>query len=227
MVAIDQQARFRRAYRTIDLLSRPFARYCAMDLPTETALAFEGPCIVASNHRSLFDALAAIQVLGSFGQTGRVVSAAWLWQNRILGRLLDHIGAIPLHSGRAGLESVDVAVAALAAGDNLVITPEGRVVPPAERTDGVGVGHKFLSRVAHRAGVPVVPAALVGTDDLWPLDRRFPRLRPWRRQLILAAFAPPLHFATAAHRRNVDDTLMQISALIRELESGPVAGGER
>lgn len=224
MVASDQQARFRRAHRTIDLLSRPFARYAGLDLPAETREAFGGPYIVASNHRSLFDALAAIWVLGSLGQTGRVVSAAWLWENRTLGRLLDLIGAIPLYQGRAGLDSVEMAVAALEAGENLIITPEGRVVPPGDRVDGVGEGHKFLSRVAHRADASVVPAALVGTDDLWPLDRRIPRLRPWRRQLIQFGFAPPLRFSSAAHRQNVDDTLAAISLLIRELEGDSLAG---
>ncbi len=217
-MATDHQTRFRRAYRTIDWLGRPFVRYSGPDLPPETVAAFERPCMVASNHRSLFDALAAIRILGSLGQSGRVLSAARLWENRTVGRLLDQIGAIPLHPGRGGLDTIDVAVAALAAGDKLVVTPEGRVVPPGERPEGVASGHKVVSRIARRADVPIVPAALIGTDTLWPLERRGPRLRPWRRPLVQFAFGPPVEFTTDAHRENVDQTLAEIARLIRSIE---------
>ena len=218
-VVSDQQTRFRRAYRTIDLGSRPFVRYSGRALPPETRVAFNGPCIVASNHRSLFDALAAIWVMGSLGQSGRVVSAAWLWQNRALGRLLDQIGAIPLHPGKGGLETIDAAVEVLATGEKLIVTPEGRVVPPGERIDGVGEGHKFLSRMARGAGVPVVPAALVGTDDVWPLTSKMPRLHPWRRPLVRYGFASPITFGTDDHRRNVEETLMAVAEVVRDLEA--------
>jgi 1-acyl-sn-glycerol-3-phosphate acyltransferase len=216
---IDQSIRFRRAFRTIDLATRPFVRYSGFELPPETLDAFRGPCIVAANHRSLFDALAAIRVLGSLGQSARVASAAWLWENRVLGRLLNQIGAIPVHPGSGGLATVEVAVAALERGDTLVMTPEGRVVPRADRPTGVGGGHKILSRIARRADVPVIPAALVGTDEVWPLDRRTPRLRPWRRPLVQYGFGPPVRFDSDAHRRNVDDTLAAIAALTHLLES--------
>jgi len=218
-VPIDQSIRFRRAFRTIDLTTRLFVRYSGLEVPPETLDAFQGPCIVAANHRSLFDALAAIRVLGSLGQSARVASAAWLWENRALGRLLNQIGAIPVHPGRGGLATVEVAVAALEGGDTLVMTPEGRVVPRADRPTGVGGGHKILSRIACSADVPVIPAALVGTDELWPLERRTPRLRPWHRPLVQYAFGPPIRFDSDAHRRNVDEALEAIAALTRRLES--------
>lgn len=224
-MSIDQSIRFRRAFRTIDLATRPFVRYSGLDVPPETLEAFRRPCIVAANHRSLFDALAAIQVLGSLGQSGRVASAAWLWESRALGRLLDYVGAIPVHPGRAGLDTVEVALAALDGGDTLVMTPEGRVVPRVDRPTGVGEGHKILSRIACRAGVAVIPAALVGTDEVWPLERRTPRLTPWHRPLVKYAFGPPLHFDNDAHRRNVEQTLEAIAALTRLLETAPVLAG--
>jgi 1-acyl-sn-glycerol-3-phosphate acyltransferase len=219
---IDQSIRFRRAFRTIDLATRPFVRYTGLELPPETFEALHGPCLIAANHRSLFDALAAIRVLGALGQSARVASAAWLWENRALGRLLDQIGAIPIHPGRGGLVTLEATVAALERGDSVVITPEGRVVPRADRPKGVGEGHKMLSRIARRADVPVIPAALVGTDEVWPLERRTPRLRPWRRPLVQYAFGPPLRFDSDAHRGNVDATLDAIAALTRLLEPEPL-----
>lgn len=210
---------FDRAARLIRVVGGPLLKFESVPVSDATMAALEQPCVIASNHRSVFDAVAGIHAVASLGHQARVLSAAWLWDSPRLGRVLDSLGAIPLESGRAGMETIQDAIACLESGSHLLVTPEGRVVPPEERPSGVGSGHKILSKIALGAGATVIPGALVGTDDLWPLGRNWPHVRPWRRPVIGFGFAEPLQFDGCDHRLNVDRTLASICSLIDELES--------
>ena len=161
----------------------------------------------------MFDLVTAFKVFGDMGVTARAVSADWLWEKPGLGRFLDSIGAIPMRAGKGFVETVDRCVTTLAEGDTLLLMPEGRLVPPDERIDGVGPGHKILSKIATRAGVPVVPAALTGTDDFWPHDRSLPRFRPARVQIV-CEFGEPRHYGSN-HRENVDATIGDLRRMLR------------
>ena len=156
----------------------------------------------------MFDLVTAFKVFGDLGITARPVSAEWLWDKPGLGRFLDSIGAIPMRSGRAYVDTIQRCLAAVDDGDTLLVMPEGRLVPPDERIDGVGPGHKVLSKIATLAGVPVVPAALTGTDEFWPHDRSIPRLRAPRVR-IRCEFGEPRTYGEN-HRQNVDATIADL-----------------
>jgi 1-acyl-sn-glycerol-3-phosphate acyltransferase len=209
---------FDRATRAIRVAGWPLARFTNVPTSQATMDALEKPCVIASNHRSVFDAVAGIHAVGTLGHRARVLSAARLWDHPRLGRLLDGLGAIPLESGRAGMKTIESAIACLQEGSHLLITPEGRVVPPEDRPDGVGSGHKILSKIALGADAMVIPGALVGTDDLWPLGRKRPHFRPWDRPVIGFGFADPIRLEGCDHRANVDRTLAEISALIKRID---------
>lgn len=209
---------FDRAVRAIRFAGWPLARFEALPTSAATLAALERPCVIASNHRSVFDAVAGIHAVSTLGHRARVLSAAWLWEHPRLGRLLDGLGAIPLESGRAGMKTIDSAITCLNEGSHLLVTPEGRIVPPEDRPTGVGKGHKILSKIAVGAGATVIPGALVGTDDLWPLGEKWPNMRPWARPTIGFGFADPIEFEGCDHRSNVDQTLAEISTLIGRID---------
>ena len=93
-----------RAHRASTVAFAPLRRYVSPDISPAVIDAFDTPSVIACNHRSVFDAIAGINVLGAMGHSARLISAPWLWEVPALGPVLDRIGAIPLPHGKAALD---------------------------------------------------------------------------------------------------------------------------
>ena len=210
---------FRRSGRLVGTLGSPFLAFQTGPTPQAAFDALDGPCIIASNHRSVFDALAGMYAIGKYGQSARTLSASWLWEDKRLGRLLDSIGAIPLPPGRGAIAAIDQAIEVLRNGGHLLMTPEGRVVPADERPDGVADGHKIVSKIALAAGVPIVPVALVGTDEFWPIGATRPVLRPLDRPVVGYGYGEPVWCRSTNHRENVAAVMDAIAEVVHEIEA--------
>jgi 1-acyl-sn-glycerol-3-phosphate acyltransferase len=83
--------------------------------------------------------------------------------------LLDAAGAFPVHRGLADVEAVETAVRLAQEGNVVVMFPEG-----TRREKGLVKRHQArprsgAARIAIEAGVPLVPAAVAGTDRLLTL----------------------------------------------------------
>jgi 1-acyl-sn-glycerol-3-phosphate acyltransferase len=80
--------------------------------------------------------------------------------------ILDAAGAFPVHRERADVEAVNTAVRLAREGNVVVMFPEG-----TRRRKGLVKKHQArarsgAARIALEAGVPLVPAAVAGTDRL-------------------------------------------------------------
>jgi 1-acyl-sn-glycerol-3-phosphate acyltransferase len=80
--------------------------------------------------------------------------------------VLDAAGAFPVHRGLADVEAVQTAIRLAREGNVVVMFPEG-----TRRTKGLVKKHEArgrsgAARIALEAGVPLVPAAVAGTDRL-------------------------------------------------------------
>jgi len=83
--------------------------------------------------------------------------------------LLKGAGAFPVHRGRTDVAAVETAVRLAQEGNVVVMFPEG-----TRRTKGLvkkheARAHTGAARIALEAGVPLVPAAVAGTDRLLTL----------------------------------------------------------
>jgi 1-acyl-sn-glycerol-3-phosphate acyltransferase len=127
-----------------------------------------GPAVVAPNHESFLDAI----VLGAaIPRELRFVAKEELWRSRLLARMLDGLGAIPIERGHSDYLAAALVLQALAAGQAVVIFPQGAV--RGDRVWKQGAAHAALM-----TGAPLVPVRLVGTARALSCGRiGFPRLR--------------------------------------------------
>lgn len=128
-----------------------------------------GGVIVAPNHRSLIDH-PAVGVI-----TKRQVwfmGKSELFKNPLAAKILTAMGAFPVKRGRPDRASLQRSLELLEAGEVVGIYPEGTRTPDS-RFANIEDGFAY---VALKAGVPIVPIALSGTESVLPHGRKFPRL---------------------------------------------------
>jgi 1-acyl-sn-glycerol-3-phosphate acyltransferase len=92
-----------------------------------------------------------------------------MWKNRQFGWVLSAFGAFPVTRGTADREALRRAIEVLEAGDPLVLFPEG------ERKQGPVVQPLFDGAVyiAIKAGVPIVPVGIGGSERVMPKKAKF------------------------------------------------------
>ena len=156
----------------------------------------QGPAIVAFNHISYLDPFAAAYVVDQAGRRPRFLAKSELFQDRRISWILRGAGQIEVKRGTPQAPmALDHAVDALRSGEVIVIFPEGTItddpnLKPLPPKTG-------LSRLALMTGAPVLPAALWGTQNVWPKSYA-KQLRP--RQEIAVRVGQPL-----AVRGDADD----------------------
>jgi 1-acyl-sn-glycerol-3-phosphate acyltransferase len=127
-----------------------------------------GPVIVVANHDSLADPF----VLGAaLDRPLRFLAKQELWSNRVVGRVLDALGGIPVERATGDVAAVAVAGRALAAGAAVAIFPQGTVLGPSDRP-----WQRGAARLALTSGAPLVPVAIVGASKGLRPGTRLPRL---------------------------------------------------
>ena len=134
--------------------------------------------VLASNHISNFDPWPLGMPLFPRRQLRFMAKSELYWWP--LRYLLDAGGAFPVRRGERDREAIETAISLVCAGEIVVMFPEG-----TRRKKGLVKKyqprpHTGAARIALGGGVPLVPAAVGGTD-------RLSRLGPLR-----AAFGPPV-----------------------------------
>ncbi len=182
-----------------------------------------GAVIVASNHLSFIDSV-VLPIVAPRPVIFLAKQEYWTGSG-IRGALVrawfTAIGSIPVERGthRAAQASLDAALQVLKDGQAFGIYPEGT----RSRDGRLYRGRTGVGWLALTAQVPVVPAAVIGTEQIQPVGARLPRIRR-----ITVRFGEPLTFPppsagtrAAQARREATD---QIMAAIAELSPQELAG---
>jgi 1-acyl-sn-glycerol-3-phosphate acyltransferase len=129
--------------------------------------------VYASNHLSYMDTPVLFAKLPF---QFRILAKQGLWKVPFVGWYLDRSGQVPIdsRSSRSAVAGLLRGVAVLKAGVPLVLFPEGRRTPDGHPQEAAS-GCAFM---AIRAGVPLVPVALIGTYELLPIHVYCLRPRP-------------------------------------------------
>lgn len=131
-------------------------------------IPLEGPVLIAPIHRSNVDF-----ALTLFISKRKVFFMAKdsLFRVPLLGPLITHLGAYPIHRGSADRESMAHSEAVLSQGHALVLFPEGT------RKEGPIVAplHDGAMFVAARTGAKIVPVGIGGSDRAMPKGAKLPR----------------------------------------------------
>jgi 1-acyl-sn-glycerol-3-phosphate acyltransferase len=188
----------------------------------------QGPAIYVSNHQSHYDPPIVGCLVGAFASLAR----ATLFDARPWGWIIRQIGAIPLHLGRNDARALRAAIDVLKAGGRVLLFPEGTRTPD-------GAVHAFqpgMLILVKRSGAPVVPIALEGAHDIWPIGQAKPKLRGW----IATRAGPPIpaeELLSVPHgeamerlRRAIDANRLELRRELRDATGGryPATGpGDR
>jgi 1-acyl-sn-glycerol-3-phosphate acyltransferase len=155
-------------YRVIRGLVRPLLRVAWRLRVEGECLPIHGPAIVVANHDSLADPF----VLGAaLDRPLRFLSKQELWSNRLVGRTMDALRAIPVARARGDVGAVAAIARALEEGDVVAIFPQGTTIGPPDRP-----WQRGAARLALTTGAPLVPVAIVGAADGLRPGTRLPRL---------------------------------------------------
>ena len=183
---MDHEALHRRArehgvslivYLIVRAVFQPFFHlYFRMERIGREHIPSEGPVIVAANHRSFLDPF----VIGTMARRPMYyVAKQELFKRRWQGWILSALGAFPVKRGEGDEDSIRTAEAILARGDIVLIFPEGTRTRPG----ALGKPKRGVGRLALQTGAPVVPIAVIGTEDVrkgWRIRPRKVRIRAGR-----------------------------------------------
>jgi 1-acyl-sn-glycerol-3-phosphate acyltransferase len=124
-----------------------------------------GPALLASNHASYLDPFASAYAVVRAGRRPRFLAKRELFEIPLVGRALRGIRQIPVSRGTGDRSPLARAEAALAAGEIVVIYPEGTVTT---RPDGLPMeGKTGAVRLSLASGVPITPMASWGSAPVW------------------------------------------------------------
>ncbi|NGY57719.1 1-acyl-sn-glycerol-3-phosphate acyltransferase [Lentzea sp. NEAU-D13] len=125
-----------------------------------------GGAVLASNHVSYLDFIFAGYGARPSGRLTRFMAKHEIFANKIAGPLMRGMHHIPVDRS-AGQASYQQALSALRTGEVVGIFPEATI----SRSFTVKDIKSGANRMAHEAGVPLVPVALWGTQRLWTKGR--------------------------------------------------------
>jgi len=193
-------------YRLIATVSRPVVfRLYRLRVEGLEHLPRESGFVVAANHLSNFDPWALGHAV--YPLQLHFMAKAELY-NPFFKPIFDGVGAFSVRRGERDPESFRTAVRLAREGRAVAMFPEG-----TRRAKGLlkrrqAIAHPGAARIALAAGVPLVPAAIAGTD-------RLTRLGPLR-----VRFAPPLEVDGGGPRRAAAQRATEeLMGLIAELET--------
>jgi 1-acyl-sn-glycerol-3-phosphate acyltransferase len=178
--------------------------------PKVTGTVPDGAAILASNHLSFCDSLflplMAPRKVVFIGKEEYFVGTGL--KGRLIAAFFRGVGTIPVdrRGGSEAADALDTALRVLKEGRLFGIYPEGTRSPDGR----LYRGKTGVARLALASGAPVVPCALIGTDQVQPMGHKMPR----KIMRVEVRFGEPIRFPEGADPRAATD---EIIAAIKKL----------
>jgi len=157
----------------------PFARpelvlYAKLDIEGIDNIPDEGPAILVGNHRSYYDPMAIGYAIAKKGRPARFLGKKEVFDAPIVGDVARAMGGIRVERGTGSDEPLREAAAAIAAGEMVVIMPEGTIPRGKAFFEPELKGRWGAARLAAMTKAPVIPMGLWGTEKVWPRNAKLP-----------------------------------------------------
>ena len=167
-----------------------------------------GGALIVSNHQSNLDPVllgARLRRPMSYMAKSELFAV-----NPVLTELFRLLGGFPVHQGAADVRAVKESIERLKEGHLLSIFPEGGRTMDGE----IAKMEKGVALIVRRAGVPVIPAVIVGAYEAWPWNRTVPRRLPIRVQ-----FGPAMELADKKPTEILETIARTLRSMFDELRN--------
>jgi 1-acyl-sn-glycerol-3-phosphate acyltransferase len=191
----------------------------------------EGGCIVVVNHVSHVDPLLTALFVYDHGRIPRYLAKSGLFKNKFLAGFLTAAGQIPVERlSRTAVGAYDAAVAAVRAGECVVVYPEGTLT--RDPSLWPMTGKSGAARIALETGCPVIPIGHWGVQKILPPYSTKPHLVP--PQHVTMKAGDPVELvdlvgsarSTAAINEATARIMAAVTSIVEELR-GETAPAER
>jgi len=166
-----------------------------------------GPAILMINHIAFVD---PIVVLGNLPRNVVPLAKAEASKIPIWGIFPSLWGVIPVHRGELDREALMQALAVLAAGETILVAPEGT------RHSAIHDVKEGVAYLAYKSGAPIVPVAVEGTPGFPTLSRK-----RWKQGGAIVNFGPSFRLKPvtgrvprAALKQMTDEAMYRLAALL-------------
>lgn len=202
-------------YRIVHCLARAaFRLWGSWEIVGDDKIPRAGGVIVAGNHVSYVDP----PLIGAaIRRECRFMARHDLWKNRFLAWLLPRLGAYPIVRNKPDRAGLRATLEHLEKGYVVVMFPEGT----RSRDGRLQPAEPGLALIVRKAGVPVVPAAVIGTREMMPVGSS--RIRRARLKVV---FGDPLYFTADAPKDDICAGVMRQIALLLTAHGVPAVAAE-
>jgi 1-acyl-sn-glycerol-3-phosphate acyltransferase len=178
-----------------------------------------GPAVLAPNHLAGAD----IPLISyAVPRVTHYMAKIELFERPVVGGYIRLLGAFPVRRGEGDREALRVAERVLSEGKIVVVFPEGH------RSDSHALieAHPGVALIAMRAGAPVVPVAIWGSEQVFHSG-----YGPWA-PTVHVRFGEPMTLGDPGKKRTSEDLkratdqiMLQIAAMLPEQYRGVYAHG--
>lgn len=177
----------------VALLQRLFRLVMTMEVTGLEHFPHQGPVILAANHITNFD---VFPIQFALPRPIFFMGKAELFKNPLMDLFLRNLSSFPVNRGEKDEWAMRHAAKVLKHGQTLGMFPEGK----RSKGKGLTVAKTGVARLALDANCPIVPLAVVGSDQFF---KRFPH-----RTRIQITMLPPLTPGPGENSLSLIDRLM-------------------
>jgi len=187
-----------------------FKLFFRLEIIGANNLPRKGGVIIAANHVSLWDPPVLGTAIAGVRQPIHFMAKQELFSPKFFGYILKKLYTFPVRRGMADRNAIRTAIGLLEAGKVVALFPEGT----RSKTGKLGPAQPGVAMIALKAGVPIVPAAIVGTNRIGKPPFWLPKLR--------VIFGQPITIPAGEADKNTIETVSQqtMAAIAALLNTG-------